>query len=185
VRWCLAVDPAVTSRKTSDYTGLAIVGKLPEQRRRPDRVHPKGLVVNEAGAVVRYSAQVRLTGQHLKDHVVQLLALHPEVTEIVVETNQGGDLWRDVFTGIPGVKVRTVNSSESKDVRFATALEFWQRRRVWHSVRHATLEEQAVGFPRHAYDDVVDAAVIGVQHQLGKGRKLATAPTTDTYLEAS
>lgn len=185
VRWCLAVDPAVTSRKTSDYTGLAIVGKLPEQRRRPDRVHPQGLVVNEAGAVIRYSAQVRLTGQHLKDHVVRLLAEHPEVTEIVVETNQGGDLWRDVFTGIPGIRVRTVNSTESKDVRFATALEFWQRRRVWHTVRHPTLEEQAVGFPRHAYDDVVDAAVIGVQHVLGKGRKIATAPTSSTYLEAS
>jgi phage terminase large subunit-like protein len=102
-----------------------------------------------------------------------------------VETNQGGDLWRDVFAGIPGVRVRTVNSTESKDVRFATALEHWQRHRVWHSTRHATLEEQAVGFPRHAYDDVVDAAVIGVQHHLGKGRVIATAPVSESYLEAS
>jgi phage terminase large subunit-like protein len=179
------LTPPSRARKTSDYTGLAIVGKLPEQRLRPDRVHPRGKIINEAGVIIRYSAQVRLTGQHLKARVVELLAEYPEVSEVVVETNQGGDLWRDVFTGLPNVRVRTINSTESKDVRFATALEFWQRRRVWHTQRHATLEEQAVGFPRHAYDDVVDAAVIGVQHYLGKGRKLATTPRTDSYLEAS
>lgn len=185
VRWVLSIDPAVTSRKTSDYTGLAIVGKLPELRRRPDNLHPKGQLIAPAGAVIRYSVQVRLTGQHLKDHVVQLLAEHPYVTTIVVETNQGGDLWKDVFAGIPNVRVVTINSTESKDVRFATALEHWQRHCVWHSQRYATLEEQAVGFPRHAYDDVVDAAVIGVQHLLGKGRRINTAPTTEDYLEAS
>lgn len=185
VRWVLSVDPAVTSKKTSDFTGLAIVGKYPELRRKPTREHPKGQLIAPAGAVIRYSAGVRLTGQHLKDHVVQLLADHPYVTTIVVETNQGGDLWKDVFRGIPNVRVVTVNSTENKDVRFATALEHWQRHRVWHSTRHPTLEEQAVGFPRHAYDDVVDGAVIGVQHLLGKGRRISTVPSTEDYLEAS
>lgn len=182
-RWILAVDPAVTSKKTSDFTGLAVVGLLPEQRKRPDRVHPRGLVVNESGVVIRFSTGVRLTGQHLKEYVVtRILVDYPEIREIVIETNQGGDLWKDVFTGIPGVRVKTVNSTENKDVRFATALEFWQRHRVWHTTRHAQLEEQAVGYPNHAYDDVVDAAVIGVQRLLGKPKILAAEPTSESYL---
>jgi hypothetical protein len=179
-RWILSVDPAITSRKTSDFTGLAVCGFLPELRTKPGRMDPRGRVVAPSGVLIAYSAGVRLTGQHLKEFVLsRILVDHPLIHEIVIETNQGGDLWKDVFMGIPGVKVRTVSSTEPKEVRFATQLEHWQRSRVWHAERFTTLEEQAVGFPNVPYDDVIDGAVIGVAHLLGKGRKIGTGITTE------
>lgn len=186
-RVILAVDPAVTTKATgrtkSDFTGLAVVGLLPEVKRRPSRQHPQGEVVHESGVVVLHSAGVRLTGQHLKDHVVNhVLSRFPQVRDIVVETNQGGDLWLDVFAGVPNVRVRQVHASESKEVRFATALEFWQRHRVWHAERFTTLEEQAVGFPRAAFDDVIDAAVTGVTDLLGGKRKVRAGVQGESYL---
>lgn len=190
-RWILSVDPAVTSRdssarkKASDFTGLAVIALLPQMRRKPSRVEPGGHLLAPSGAVIEFSAGVRLTGQHLKQYVIRnILTQFPQIKEIVVETNQGGDLWKDVFAGIPGVRVKTVHTTDSKDVRFATQLEHWQRRRVWHRERFTTLEEQAVGFPNVPYDDVIDAAVIGVQRLLGKPR-LASAPTSQSYLESA
>lgn len=181
-RTILAVDPAVTSRKTSDFTGLAVVGYLPELRARPVGREPARLVA-PAGCVIKHSAGVKLTGQHLKQHVLALLARFPEVRTIVIETNQGGDLWLDVFGKIPNIKVVTKFSSEPKEVRFATALDLWQTAggRVWHRERFPTLEEQAVGFPRAPYDDVIDAAVIGVQHFFPAKRPVKAGATTDSY----
>ena len=183
-RTILAVDPAVTSRKTSDFTGLAVVGLLPELRSRPQGREPARLVA-PSGVVIKHSAGVKLTGQHLKDHVLKLLARFPEIRVIVVETNQGGDLWKDVFAGIPNVTVRTVHTTEPKEVRFATELEHWQRGRVFHAERFATLEEQAVGFPRAAYDDVVDAAVTGVRYFLNPGKRIKAGTATTSYVGAA
>lgn len=182
-RTILAIDPAVTSRKTSDFTGLAVVGLLPELRARPVGRLPSKLLAH-SGVVIKHSEGVRLTGQHLKDHVTRLLGEFPEIRLIVVESNQGGDLWKDVFRGIPGVKVVTKHSSEPKEVRFATNLEHWQRGRVWHRKRFPAMEEQAVGFPRHTHDDVIDAAVIGVSHFLSPGKTVTAGAKSETYVGA-
>lgn len=147
-RVVLAVDPAVTSKKTSDFTGLAVVAYSPSERK----------------AEVREAVGVRLTGKPLRNYVVDLLVRHPDIVLIYVECNQGGELWAEVFHGIPGVKVKTHTSTKSKDIRFADALRHWQRGRVLHPRKIPILEEQAVAFPKAAYDDVVDAAVAGVHY---------------------
>lgn len=177
----LFVDPAVTSRKTSDYTGLAVVSYMPELRERPSREHPKGRVLAPSGVVIRKALGVRLSGQHLKAKAQELLGEFPEIKAIVVETNQGGDLWKDVFGGIPNVRVVTTHATEPKEVRFATNLEHWQRSRVWHAERFATLEEQAVGFPRAQYDDVIDAGVDGVQYFLSPPKVIKAGAKVTPY----
>lgn len=186
-RTVLAVDPAVTAKKTSDFTGLAVVSLMPELRDRPSRQYPKGRVRAPAGAVIRDAWGVKLTGSHLKARAVEIIAEYPEITVIVVETNQGGDLWKEVFAGIPGVRVVTTYSSEPKEVRFATNLDYWQSGggRVWHEKRLATLEEQAVGFPRAAYDDVIDAGVIGVQHHLAPKKKTKAGASSVPYTRSA
>ena len=60
--------------------------------------------------------------------------------------------------------------------------EDWQRGRVFHTERFATLEEQAVGFPRAAYDDVVDAAVTGVRYFLTPGKRIKAGSATTSYV---
>lgn len=156
-RTLLAVDPAVTRSKTSDFTGLAVVGYDPVKR--------KALVLDAWG--------VKLTGTPLRTFVVErVLPAYPEIRLIHCETNQGGDLWAEVFGGIPGVAYRHHTATVSKEIRFAANLVFWQRGRVALAKEIPRLMEEAVAFPNGAYDDVIDAAVSGVDRFLRGGPKV-------------
>ena len=157
-RTLLAIDPIVTERRSSDWAGLAVVGwQPPAGPRSPD--HRPG---DRGRCVVRDAKGVRFTGARLRDEVVRMLGQYPEVRAVLVEVNQGGDLWREVLHHLPGVKVLTHWSGESKEVRFARTLEHYQRGRVVHERRLDQLEEQQVAFPRGAHDDIVDAVAAGV-----------------------
>ncbi|MCX4232817.1 hypothetical protein [Streptomyces ortus] len=162
----LSIDPAVTAKESSDYTGLAVVGYSPLEKR----------------CVIKHTAGVRLIGKDLRDHVISLLERFPEIRVVRVEANQAGDLWHDVFHHLPGVKVITHTSSASKEVRFAQALDWWQRGRVLHAQPMPVLEEQAVGFPEAAFDDVIDAAVAGVAFFLQPNTKTKAGHTVRSYV---
>jgi phage terminase large subunit-like protein len=149
-RVALFVDPAVTAHKTSDFTGLAVVGWAPTGH-----------------CVVYYAAGVRLTGSALRAHIARLLVQFDRIKRVVVEVNQGGDLWRDILHNLPTGPPEQTHSKESKEIRFAQALAIYQRGRVLHAQRFATLEEQAVAFPKAAHDDVIDAVCAGVLYFLG------------------
>lgn len=162
----LWVDPAVTTKGTSDYTGLAVVGHSP----------------SEGKVEIKHAVGVKLAGKELRLKIISLIEQYPEVSRVFVEVNQGGDLWPEVFHDIPGVKVITHTVSDSKEVRFARALPSWQRGRVLHTRRLATLEEQAVAFPTGQYDDVIDAAVSGVLHFLHPKKRQKYGDETESYL---
>lgn len=161
-RTALFVDPAVTARKTSDFTGLAVVSWRPPARGARD---------DPGAAVVRDARGVRLTGRPLRDYLVKLLKEHPEIRLVVVEVNQGGEVWLDVFGDLP-VKVKTHVVTESKEIRFAAALDHYQRGRVSHARRLPAAEEQMVAFPKGAYDDVADAVSSGVLYFLEPEKKI-------------
>ncbi len=162
----LQIDPAVTAKTTSDYTGLAVVGYSPSQGK----------------VLVKHAVGVKLIGKDLRNHVVGILEQFPEIRVVRIEVNQGHDLWKDVFHHLPGVKVITHTSSASKEVRFAQGLDWWQRGRVLHTDRMPMLEEQAVGFPEAAYDDVIDATVAGVQFFLQPQVKAKAGSTVRNYM---
>ena len=147
----LWVDPAVTEKQSSDMSGLAVVAYA----RGSGRVQ----VLKAVG--------VRLTGGRLRDRIVAELEADPLITNVIVEVNQGGELWDGVLSDVP-VPVFTHVSSVPKAVRFAEALEFYQRGLVSHLGVLPQLEEQQVGFPLVRYDDVCDAVVAGVLSFLGK-----------------
>lgn len=165
-RTLLQIDPAVTAKQTSDYTGLAVVSYSPAEKR----------------CVIKHAAGVRLIGRELREHVIRLLEQHPDIRLVRVEANQAGDLWPEVLHDLPGVKVTTHTSTASKEVRFAQALDWWQRGRVLHAQRLPVLEEQAVGFPEAAFDDVIDAAVAAVQYFLQPPTKTKAGHTVRSYV---
>lgn len=155
-RVLLEIDPAVTTKRTSDWTGIAIVGYSPPGKR----------------CVVYHAEQVRLTGERLAAHVLRLLSteLGGRVRAVRIEVNQGGDLWAGVFRKLP-VALLVHTSTESKEHRFAKALDYYQRNRVWHAQKLPALEDQMTGFPRGAHDDVADAVVAGVLYFLAGPRQ--------------
>ncbi|HWB36096.1 MAG TPA: LAGLIDADG family homing endonuclease [Rugosimonospora sp.] len=145
----LSVDPAVTTKTTSDLTGIAIIGYAPA---RP------GV---EAQCVVEHAEEIRKTGAALRDHLLRLLEQWPTVRMVLVETNQGGENWLDILHDLP-CRLVTVHNTAPKEVRAANVLNHYQRRRVTHRVRLVRCEEQMVSFPKAAHDDMVDAVGNGV-----------------------
>ena len=104
---------------------------------------------------------MKLTGKRLKAHVMELLHRFPQIRTVVVESNQGGDLWVEVFDDLP-VRLITYGAKESKEVKFGRALDLQQRNRVTFARPIPALEDQALAWPRVPHDDVLDAVASGV-----------------------
>ena len=121
-------------------------------------------------------------------HVSKIIAGFPEIRTIIIETNQGGDLWKDVFANLVAangdpIKIITHWTGDDKEVRFARDLHYWQIGAVSHRSRFDQLIGQAVAFPRGQYDDVLDAACAGVDYWLAPSKKRRVRSSEHTYLE--
>jgi phage terminase large subunit-like protein len=138
----LSIDGAVTAGKNSDYTGIAIVACA----NQPKRV------------MVRYANAVKLKGAALRDYVLDLLETYEDVNFLLIETNQGGDLWKEVFHDM-GVPILTVHNKVKKETRATRLLNLYQQRptQVFHEKVLSKLEDQMCEFPKGANDDMVDA----------------------------
>jgi hypothetical protein len=160
VRQLLSIDGAVTTKKSSDFTGLSVVGWVPAAGLDPAR------------CVVRHAERVKLQGAALRERVFQLLDSFPEVGAVLVETNQGGDMWREILHGLP-VRLLTVHNSEPKLVRAGRLLNLYQMvpPRVVHEKRLLDLEDEMVAFPKGLNDDLVDSVGNGVLRFLRPPKK--------------
>lgn len=151
VRELLSIDGAVTTRATSDFTGLSVIGWEPAAAPTPAR------------CLVRHAEKVKLQGAALRERVFQLLDSFPNVGAVLVETNQGGDMWREILHGLP-VRLLTVHNTEPKLVRAGRLLNLYQMvpPRVVHEKRLLDLEDEMVAFPKGLNDDLVDSVGNGV-----------------------
>lgn len=151
----LSVDPTVTTKRTSDLAGVAVIGLVPA--RAVVDVHGRRRW-EPARCVVEDAWELRLVGEALRQHLIGILARHPLVRVILVESNQGGENWHSILHHMP-VPVRIMHQSAKKEVRAADCLNHYQRGRVVHAKRIPRLEEQMVAFPKAAHDDMVDSVV--------------------------
>lgn len=140
----ISIDPAISTTKTSDYTGISVVS-----------IGVDGLVY------VRHAEQLRLVSTELLGHVNGLVEQF-DATVVVVETNQGGDMWRlNVFDGLKA-KFVGIRQQEPKPVRASGALDYYRKNQVRHTRHFAALEEQMYAFPKVAHDDLVDSVGTGI-----------------------
>lgn len=161
-RILVSVDPAVTVKKKSDYTGIAVIAWQPPPRERPKA--PGRCVVLEV-------RQVKKTGAALRLDVLDTIGRW-NAGLVLIEVNQGHDLWGHVFWGMP-VKVKRISQSEKKEVRAAGVLDHYQRGRVAHAegAKLTDYEGQLVAFPNAPHDDMVDAAGSGISYFLDRFRR--------------
>lgn len=149
----LSIDPAVTNKGTSDYTGYAVLAADPSGRR---------VCVMDAKAI-------KVAPDQLPTVVEKILRNNSWIRTVILERNNGGMTWEGILRPVlpVGVKVDLYWSSASKPVRYADCLVHYERKQVVHARELPAFEEPAVAYPA-APDDVLDAVTAGVAHFLGE-----------------
>lgn len=152
-RRVLTIDPAVTSGSRSDHTGIAVVSCNPFAKQ----------------CCVESVWQVKLPPMAIREFVLDILENDEDIAGVIIETNQGGDTWKDILHDLP-VRLLTVNHSENKILRLTRLLTHYQRSRVFHREQHDSLEEQMLAYEGSAFakDDMLDAVNIGVDYFLSR-----------------
>ncbi len=145
-RKILVIDGAVTTKSVSDETGLAVVSATKATK----RCH-----IHEA-------IGVRLSGEPLRQKVLDMLVAHPDISLVVVEANQGGDLWKSVLHDMP-VRIHLLHNKEPKEVRLRRLKSHFERGNssVWMTKRLPQFETQAMAWPQSRHDDIIDAVSTG------------------------
>lgn len=139
----LSIDPAVTTARRSDYSAFTVISRGPDKK-----------------LYVRHASQMKGTSDELKEMAKNLVEAY-EVGVVLVETNQGGDLWRQVFKDI-GCRVRFLTQRVKKEVRIAQAADFYKKGQVLHAKHLPSLEEQMLAYPNVQHDDLVDSVATAV-----------------------
>jgi hypothetical protein len=186
-RYILMVDPAITAKDTSDWTGLAVVGYTPPMAGS----NPQVEVVD--------ARHVKLVNEDLRMYVLRMLAEYPDIRYVRVEVNQGGDLWgiahglkdarsrSGVFHNLPnGVGLMVGTTSLNKEIKFAQAHDFYQKPGIdiYHRNHFGELERELIEFPKARWDDIADAVVMGINYFLkpAASKKIKTGSTEVSYL---
>lgn len=147
-RVVMFIDGAVTRKKQSDFTGIAVVGMSVANRR----------------FYVRHAVEVKIVGEPLRELILELIDEF-EVQYVMVESNQGGDLWYTVFHDMP-VPIRTFTQSERKEVRLRRLLGQYQRagQPVVHERALPQYQRRMLAYPYTPHDDVLDVVAAACEH---------------------
>ena len=173
VKAVVQIDPATTEKRTSDFTGIAVLSYDPyADGAPPPVVDPRTKQIRARGRVtVHHVRQVKVApGEALVAVLREVLAEYPFVGGVAVESNQGGDVWYSVLKPL-GLPVVAEPVNVAKEVRAADALHHFQTRRVVLACAQPEYEDQACSFPRAANDDMVDAVNAGVLRWLSPLRR--------------
>lgn len=155
----LQIDPATTSKTSSDYYGVAVIQYDPgEYTIGKDK---KRVTIRPRRVAVLYCRQFRLSPKMMRAKALEVCEAFPQIGRIRVESNQGGEAWLSVFHDMP-VKVVIHSEHINKKVRASHLLNHYQRNRVGHAKAFPELEAQMLAFPNVLNDDMVDAVGAGV-----------------------
>lgn len=144
VRRILYADVAMTQRARSDQTALVLLGVDRSGRR----------------AVIEHAELARIEGMALRERMWALTEAHRStLKEWVIESNQGGDRWREIVAPVPfGVELDLEHVGGHKRSRIEVALKHYQRGAVVHRAPLTELEEQMLAWtPSATRDDGLDA----------------------------
>jgi hypothetical protein len=186
-RYILMVDPSITTKESSDWTGLAVVGYTPAMAGRNPQIE------------IIASRRVKLVNEDLRMHAIKILNEFPDIRYVRVEVNQGGDLWgiahkpheprsrSGVFHHLPeGVGLMIGTTTLNKEIKFAQAHDFYQKPGfdIYHREHFGELERELIEFPKARWDDLADACVMGILYFLkpAASKKIRTGSTEYSYL---
>lgn len=149
----LAIDPAVTSSKRADESGLAVVG------------------FGAGKVLVERATGVRMDPKALREMVHSTLRADPSIRTVLLEVSNGGEWITSTLLPLPaGVKMVELRPTKSKLSRITELFTHYQFGRVLHAKPLPALEQQELAFPNLATDDVVDVVAAAVEWLFKKYR---------------
>jgi len=157
----IAIDPAVTSTKGSDLTGIVVAGlaedgKVYVLEDHSGKYSPEGWVKRVYEVYDRYSEYCS--------------------TSVIVETNQGGDLLKSTLhRDRPLLPVDGVFSTRNKYARAEPVAMLYEQQKVFHCTGLSALEEEMTtweGDPRQKSPDRVDSLAMAVTHLMPAQRRI-------------
>jgi predicted phage terminase large subunit-like protein len=153
-RRVVSVDPAVSTLAGSDFTAIAVVGEQPGGRLWS----------------VDFARQFKVSPAKRREVVHRLCRQNPDIREVIVEKNQGGDTWREIFEPLPGnARLTLISVSGSKTSRLDRLLDRYEKGRVVHAAPLRDLEDQLLAYPSPAaHDDLADAVENAIFHMAGR-----------------
>ncbi len=161
----ISLDPAVTSAKSSDYSAIAVISKS-----------------RDGKYYVRYAAQMKIDPSALAERVQELVERYGAGL-VLVEVNQGGDLWKQSFSKVKA-RVKLIKQKTPKPVRLGQSSEFYKQGLVFHSEHLPLLEEQMIAYPNVHNDDLIDAVATGLIFLINGSKKRGPATAIQrNYLE--
>ena len=159
-RISIGVDPAVSTGKHSDLTGIVVSGRGEDQM---------GYVLQDATG--------KYTSAQWVQKVLDLYDYYSTTTptSITVEKNQGGQLITDALTrNRPFLPVDTVFSSKSKIARAEPIAMLYEQGKIWHVKSFLELEQEMVSYEgrgREKSPDHLDALVFSMMNVLPTKKK--------------
>ncbi|GAG01957.1 unnamed protein product, partial [marine sediment metagenome] len=142
----VAIDPAVTAKDSSDYTGIVVAG------------------IDSNGEVfVLQDATMKGAPHEWAQQAVDLFKIY-QADRIVAEVNQGGDMVEATLRAIdPSVPYKSVRATRGKLLRAEPVAALYEQDRVHHVGVFAELEEQqCTWIPGKPSPDRLDALVWAV-----------------------
>lgn len=151
-RIVVPIDPAVTSEKGSDETGIAVVG-----------------LGNDGEYYVLHGEGYRLSPDGWANRAVDLFDQF-QADRVLGEVNNGGDMVESTIRSVRRtIPFKSIHASRGKAVRAEPVAALYQQGKVHHVGIFASLEDQMCTFPvANEHDDLVDALVYGVTELMAK-----------------
>lgn len=179
-RMVVSVDPAVTSRKDSDASGIVVAGK--------GYGRPSTFADQRPHGYVFHAEALRATPEKTMRRVADLWHEY-EADAVVIEANNGGDylpaVLRQVDSQIP---VEIVHATRGKITRAEPVAALYEQHRVHHvgeAKDFATLEEQQTTWTNEQGQespDVMDALVWALWNLMLGGHEAIVSKARDQRL---
>lgn len=144
----VAIDPAISTNKNSDNTGIAVCGKA------------------NGHYYVLHTEEDKWTPEQWSTRAKQLYDQY-NASFIVYENNQGGQMVESTLRNVLGsfVKIKSVRATTGKLIRFEPIHALYEQNLVHHQGRFTDLEYQLLtysGDPKQSSPNSVDAMVWGI-----------------------
>lgn len=143
----IAVDPAVSYTKESDATGIVVAGK-----------HKDFYVLEDAS--------LKATPNQYAEKAISLYHKYG-ASCIVIETNQGGDLLKELFNNADSkVPIKMVKASKGKQIRAESISLLYEQNKVHHVGHFTNLEDEMCTWTpdKKESPDRMDALVWGLAY---------------------